>query len=313
MISSEKENNPRHKLPEHKVRRTGLKLPILGYGGAGIPTIWGNTLSVPDRIDLVRYAYDRGIRYFDTAGNYPESQEIIGHALKDVRGDVYLATKVETTVVEDVRKLVESSLQKFQTDYIDLLQIHGTPGLEQMSVKQAMKIHGELAKLRSEGITRHIGFSAHAYFDKALALISTEGFDQCMLAYGYLPKGLDQVFSARMMELRNLCIAKAHELGMCIVAMKVIAGGTLGAWSGGIVPEFGRERLNRLPGAAVRHVLNDGRFHILAIGMRLKEEIDTNINIIAGNTTYTPEDRKLLADFSVRAFERDPIKSMRIE
>jgi len=51
-----------------------------------------------------------------------------------------------------------------------------------MSVEQAIKIHAELVKLRDEKITRFIGFSAHSYFDKALALIKTGEFDICMLA-----------------------------------------------------------------------------------------------------------------------------------
>ena len=83
-----------------------------------------------------------------------------------------------------------------------------------MTVEQSMKIHGELVKLRDEGITKFLGLSAHSYFDKALALISTGGFDQCMLSYGYMPRGYNQVFSPRMLELRNACMAKAHELGM---------------------------------------------------------------------------------------------------
>ena len=53
--------------------KTGMRLPILGYGGAALPKVWLNPLSLEDRVKLVRYAYDRGIRYFDTAGNYMES------------------------------------------------------------------------------------------------------------------------------------------------------------------------------------------------------------------------------------------------
>ena len=78
---------------------------------------------------LVRYAYDRGVRYFDTAGNYLESQAILGEALKDRRRQVCLVTKVETTKPEDVRKSVEPSLKALQTDYLDILLIHGTPGV----------------------------------------------------------------------------------------------------------------------------------------------------------------------------------------
>ena len=301
-------------IPSRVLGRTGWKLPILGYGGAALPKAWLNPLSCEDRVKLVRYAYDRGVRYFDTAGaSYMESQAILGEALKDRRRDVCLVTKVDTTLPDEVRKAVEQSLKELQTDYLDLILIHGTPGLEQMSVEQAMKIHAELAKLREEKVTRFIGFSAHGYFDKALSLISSGGFDQCMLSYGYLPRGYNQVYSARMLELRNTCVAKAHELGMGIIAMKVIGAGMLGAWSGYIVPGFDKVRLKQLPAAAIRHVLQDKRIDLLNVGMRLKEEIDANIKTLSGDTTYTLEDRALLAEFSAQVLASDPIKKMRVD
>ena len=293
--------------------KTGLKLPILGYGGAALPKAWLNPLSHEDRVTLVRYAFDRGLRYFDTAGNYMESQAILGEALKDRRKDVCLVTKVETTRPEEMRKAVERSLKELQTDYLDILLIHGTPGIQDMSVAQAMKIHGELVKLREERVTRFVGLSAHGYFDKALALIASGGFDQCMLSYGYIPRGYDQIWTARMTTLRDACVAKAHELGMGIVAMKVIGAGMLGAWSGYLVPGFDKERLKQLPGAAIRHVLHDKRVHVLNIGMRLKEEMDANLEILSGKATYTPEDRALLAEFSAKLYDTDAIKKMKVE
>ncbi len=300
-------------IPTRRFGKTGLELPILGYGGAALPKAWLNPLSHEDRVELVRYAYDRGVRYFDTSPVYMESEAILGEALKDRRRQVCLVTKVETTKPDEVRKSVEQSLKALQTDYLDLILIHGTPGLQQMSVEQAMKIHAELVKLRDEKVTRFVGFSAHGYFDKALALITSGGFDQCMLSYGYLPRGYDQVYSARMTELRNACVAKAHELGMGIVAMKVIGAGMLGAWSGYIVPGFDKQRLKRLPAAAIRYVLQDKRIPLLNIGMRLREEIDANIKILSGDVTYTLEDRAILAEFSAKLYDTDAIKKMRID
>jgi hypothetical protein len=72
-------------IPDCVLGKTGLKLPLLGYGGAALPKAWLNPLSYQQRIELVRYAYDRGVRYLDTAGNYLESQAILGEALKDRR------------------------------------------------------------------------------------------------------------------------------------------------------------------------------------------------------------------------------------
>jgi predicted aldo/keto reductase-like oxidoreductase len=300
-------------IPTRTLGKTGLKLPILGYGGAALPKAWLNPLSREERVELVRYAYDRGLRYFDTSPVYMESEAILGEALKDRRRQVCLVTKVESTRPEEVRRSVEQSLKTLQTDYLDLILIHGTPGLQQMSVEQAMKIHAELVKLCDERVTRFVGFSAHGYFDKALALIASGGFDQCMLSYGYLPRGYDQIWSARMTTLRDACVAKAHELGMGIVAMKVLGAGMLGAWSGYLVPGFDKQRLKQLPAAAIRHVLQDQRIHVLNIGMRLKEEIDANIKILSGEVAYTLEDRALLAGFSAKLYDTDAIKKMRID
>ena len=300
-------------IPVRTFGKTGLKLPILGYGGAALPRLWGNPLSIGDRVKLVRTAYDRGVRYFDTAGDYMESQLILGEGLKGIRDKVFLVTKVETTEPSEVRGAVERSLKELQTDYLDAILIHGTPGLEQMTVKQALKIHSVLVKLQNEKITRFIGLSAHSYFDKALALISSGGFDLCMLSYGYIPRGYDQIFSARMTELRNACVAKANEAGMGLAAMKVMGGGILGAWSGYVVPEFDTTRLKKLPGAAIRYVLDDERFHLLVVGMRLPEELDANIKTLSRDLTYTTNDRALLTEYCTKAYESDAIKAMKID
>jgi predicted aldo/keto reductase-like oxidoreductase len=300
-------------IPIRVLGKTKMRLPILGYGCAGLVKVWGSPLSHEDRVKLVRYAYDRGVRYYDTAGNYMESQSILGEALKDVRDKVFLTSKVEVMRAGTTRQAFAKVLGEMKTDYLDAILIHGTPGLEQMTVAEAMKVRGELVKLREEGAVRFIGFSAHSYFDKALTLIESDGFDLCMLSYGYIPRGHNQIFSARMVELRNACVAKAHELSMGIAAMKVVGGGVLGAWSQYIVPEFDKKRLEGLPPAAIRYVLDDERIHLLVIGMRLKEEVDANIKTLTGDVTYTLDDRALLAEFCAKALDSDPIKAMRVD
>ena len=300
-------------IPTRMLGKTGVKLPILGYGGAALPRIWGNPLSFDDRVKLVRYAYDRGVRYYDTAGNYGESQALLGEALKDVRDKVFLTSKVEVMQAGKTRQAFEKVLGEMKTDYLDAILIHGTPGLEQMTVVEAMRVRGELVKLRDEEAVRFIGFSAHSYFDKALALIESDVFDLCMLSYGYIPRGHNQIWTARMTELRNACIAKAHARDMGIVAMKVVGAGVLGAWSGYVVPGFDRKRIKQLPAAAIRYVLQDERIDMLTIGMRLEGEIDANIKTLSGDATYTPNDRALLAEFSAKAFESDAIKKMSVE
>ncbi|HOD80701.1 MAG: General stress protein 69 [Planctomycetes bacterium ADurb.Bin126] len=314
-------------IPARMFGKTGMMLPVLGYGGAALPKKWANPLSLEDRVKLVRHAYDGGIRYFDTSISYTyaESQAIIGQALKDVRDNVFFTTKVDfwdrsrpdgriaKVDKEEVSRQIEKNLAELQTDYIDAVLIHGTPGVEQMTVEQCVEVHAELAKARDKGLVRFVGFSAHGYFDKALALIETGGFDLCMLACGYLPRGHNQRLSEKSIRLREKCLAKAHDLKMGIVAMKVVGAGLLGAWAGYAVPSFDKARLKDLPGSAIRYVLGDKRIHMLAIGMRLPGEIDANIKTLSGDTTYTAADRALLEQFGPRVLSSDAMKKMKLE
>jgi predicted aldo/keto reductase-like oxidoreductase len=306
-------------LPTRVLGNTKVELPILGYGGAALPKKWGNTLSFGDRVKLVRRAYDSGIRYFDTAISYTysDSQAIIGRALKDLRDHVFITTKVDfwdlsqpdgrITKVDkkEVARQVEKNLKELDSDYIDAILIHGTPGVEQMTVEQCMEVQSELVRARDRGLVRFVGFSAHHYFNKALALISTGEFDLCMLAYGYLPRGHSRLFSPRTTELRNACLAKAHDRKMGIVAMKVLGAGMLGG--------FGMKHLKKLPGAAMRYVLCDERVHMLTIGMRFPAEIDANVKTLAGDTTYTNEDRALLAGVSSAVLSDENVRKMSVE
>jgi predicted aldo/keto reductase-like oxidoreductase len=100
---------------------------------------------------------------------------------------------------------------------------------------------------------------------------------------------------------------------MGIAAMKVIGGGILGAWSGYVVPGFDKKRLEQLPAAAIRYVLDDDRVDLLVIGMRLEEELDANIKTLSSDLMYTLDDRAGLAEFSAKAYDSEAIKKMRID
>ena len=71
--------------------------------------------------------------------------------------------------------------------------------------------------------------------------------------------------------------------------------------------------MDRLPGAAIRYVLQDERVHMLTIGMRFPAEIDTNIKTFAGDTTYTNDDRALLAGVSAAVLSDENVKKMEVE
>ncbi|MBX7258342.1 MAG: aldo/keto reductase [Candidatus Hydrogenedentes bacterium] len=301
-------------IPTRRFGKTEYTLPILAHGGS---TLWGNEakyyrVPVPSyeaRVAMVRDAYDKGVRYFDTARIYGDSENIMGEALKDVQDDVYLATKVMVPEPEKVRESVETSLKTLQMDRVECVQIHG-PMIEQLKFEGAMKLHEELLKLRDEGLFRFVGLTGHNAFEEMYKMIATGGFDTVLIAFGYFKRGYNTRHSEVSTEWRNNCIAKASELDMGILAMKV-----MGAWvynhnSAQMVEGYDPASLKALPGAAIRWVLSDERVHLLNIGMSVPTDIDDCIATLSGNTTLTHADRALLADFSAKAYLHPSIQEL---
>ena len=303
-------------MPTRKFGKTGHVLPVLGYGGAAIVDHWEKLYAVklPDydaRAKMLRHSYDRGVRFFDTARVYAESERIFGHGLKDIRDNVYLATKVAVADPEKVRESVEKSLSELQTDYVDCMQIH-SPAIERIGAKGGMKIYEELGKLRDEGMIRFIGLTTHVAFEEVFKMLDTGAFDQVLLARGYIHRGYDNMMSHANIEWREKCMTRAHELGMAIIAMKVMGANLLGRGSASYVKDYDSAKRKKLPAAAVRWVLNDKRISMLNIGMSITEDIDENVAMLKGDLKLTESDRMLLADYSRVAYVSEYVKSMKV-
>lgn len=304
-------------IPTKAFGKTGHTLPILGHGGSAMMEKeypyyrLDNPPSMEDRVKMVRDAYDKGVRYFDTARIYQESEQIMGEALHDVHDKVYLATKVLVDAPEKVRESVETSLKTLQMDYVDCMQIHG-PSIERLKCDGAMKIYEELVKLREDGLIRFIGITGHGAFDEMYKLISTGNFDTVLIACGYFRRGYQNRFSESQVEWRDLAIAKAHEMGMGIVAMKVLGAWAMNHNAQNMAPAMPAERIQQLPGAAIRYVLNDPRIHILNIGVSYPGDVDKNLATITGDTRLTEADRLLLAEFSAQAYQHPSIQELKV-
>ena len=302
-------------LPMRRFGKTGHVLPVFGMGGSamvglgkfaeyGVPL-----LSMDERVAMVRHAYDMGVRYFDTARIYLESETIMGKGLKGIRDQVFLATKVAETDPDRVRRSLETSLKNLDTDHVDLAQIH-SPAIEKVGFEGAMKLHAELVKLRDQKMLRFIGLTTHVVFETVYRMIGTGGFDTVLLACGYFRKGLNTLHSHRTLEFRDMCLAKAHELKMAIIAMKIMGHKIFGHNAANIVPGYDPAALARLPAAAIRWALQDERVSMLNIGISLPADIGKNCATLKGDLRVTDADRQLLADFAARAYESESVKKM---
>lgn len=119
--------------------------------------------------EIIAAALDTGINYFDTADLYDfgENERLVGQALKNVRENVIIATKAGNRWNDTkdswswdpskqyIKDAVKSSLQRLQTDYIDLYQLHG--GTINDPIEETIEAFEELKK---EGLIRYYGISS---------------------------------------------------------------------------------------------------------------------------------------------------------
>ena len=110
-------------------------------------------------VKLLQAAFDGGIRYFDTANSYTDSEEKIGLALADVRDQIVISTKSAARDKAGVLKHIENSLKMMKTDYIDLFQFHQVPEVPDPNDPDGAYAGALEAKER--GWIRHIGVTTH--------------------------------------------------------------------------------------------------------------------------------------------------------
>jgi len=302
-------------MPSRVLGKTGLELPVLAYGSAPLMTqedeYYGiGSGSYDDRVKMVRAGYEKGLRYFDTARIYGDSEKIFAEALKDVYDKIYVASKVLVGSAGEVRKSVEESLATLQSDHIDCMQLHG-PVIERQGYDGCMPFVEELVKMRDEGLFTYIGMTGHSRFEEMFKLIDSDAFDTLLIEFGYFHKGYNPRHSNRSLANRDLCVARASELNMGILGMKVMGASIFGHNATQLVPEYDKAAAIKLPAAAIRWVLNDSRIHLLNIGVSVPADLDANIATVSGDTALTNEDRMVLASFAEKAYEAPPVLELK--
>ena len=144
---------------------SGLEVSALGYGCMGLSFGYGPGLDRAAGIQMIRSAFDRGVTLFDTAEAYGAlNEEMVGEALAPVRDQVVIATKFgfkngdatqgTDSRPERIRAVVETSLQRLQTDRIDLLYQHRVDPSVPIE-----DVAGTVKQLIAQGKVRHFGLS----------------------------------------------------------------------------------------------------------------------------------------------------------
>ena len=194
---------------EHVVLgKTGLKVNKNGFGALPVQRI-----SKEDAVALLQKAFQNGINYFDTARAYSDSEEKMGAALHEVRDQIIISTKTAAQNGEDLRKDLEMSLEKLQTDYIDLYQFHNPAFCPKPG--DGSGLYEAALEAKEQGKIWHIGITNHRIAVAKEAVLSGL-YETLQFPFSYLA-------SEEEVELVELCRQK--EVGF--IAMKGLAGGLI--------------------------------------------------------------------------------------
>ncbi len=207
-------------LPARVLGRTNVTLPVLGLGGSASPLSRSQDAKLARAI--IERAYALGIRYFDTAANYGPSELRLGEVLPGVRDSVFIATKTSKRSYDEAWRELERSLERLQTNAIDLWQFHAiTHDWDIDTLLDGRRGAIQAAEeAKAQGIIRHIGVTGHHNPDIFVKALGRYPFDTALI-----PVNAADIHTPRPFIRHVLPVARANNTG--IIAMKVPAYGRL--------------------------------------------------------------------------------------
>lgn len=260
-------------MEKRRFGKTNAELTVLGFGAMRLPGFhtgkWDEHMD--SAAEFIRKGIDGGINYVDTALIYDvgNSEKAVGMALKGVRENVYISTKILPSAIQsadDFEKTLDGCLERLDTDYIDFFYFHGLGIQEIDGVLREKKILERADELLSRGVIRHLGFSSHDKPENVIALIESGLFECMLVQYNYIDVSYADA------------IARAHEADMGVAIMGPVGGGRLS----GMGPEFNRlipESLGAAPELAFRFVWSNPNVTTTLSGMDRPEVLEANLKL----------------------------------
>ena len=215
-----------------KLGKTGCDVSVLGFGCMRFPIVGGTSavdLFDPNKpidemaaSEMIHYAIEHGINYFDTAYPYHggQSEVFLGKHLKPYREKVFLATKLPTWLVhgqDDFERFLGEQLKRLETDHIDFYLLHGLNRQSWASMKELGALDF-LNKVLADGRIRFAAFSFHDDVKIFKEIVDSYDWAMCQIQYNYF----DEYYQAGK---EGLKYAASKEVG--VVVMEPLRGGKL--------------------------------------------------------------------------------------
>lgn len=196
----------------------GYSSSVVLFGAASLGAV---TQEEADR--SIAFALEHGVNHFDTAASYGEAELRMGPWMPKVRDRIFLATKTGKRTKEEAKQEIYRSLERLQTDRLDLLQLHAVTTMEELDKCTASGGSLEAAiEARDEGIVKHIGITGHGHVVPAVQreALRRFPFETLLLPLNYA------MYS--MPEYRHefdALLAEANSRGVPVRVIKAIAKG----------------------------------------------------------------------------------------
>jgi aryl-alcohol dehydrogenase-like predicted oxidoreductase len=255
----------------------GVTVPLLGYGTAPLGK---EDISRTHAERCLHHAIDSGITYLDTSPDYG-SEPHVGAVMRSRRNEVFLATKINKRRKASVLEELQQSLERLQTDHVDLIQIHAVNAYADL--EQALADDGTVAALeeaRGQGLVRYIGITGHARPEILAHALREYAFDTVLCALGIV----DHLVSAA----DKFLLPVAQERNVGVIAMKVLGHGTF--------PNVER---------GLRYALGLPQVAIAIVGMNSTAQIDENVHIAANFEPLSPREHDKMVDEVRPLIERE--------
>jgi predicted aldo/keto reductase-like oxidoreductase len=264
--------------------RLGIETSRLGFGCMRYPTLPNGEIDAVLAEALMDKAYSAGITYFDTAWFYHDgkSEPFMGRCLAKYPRESYtIATKLPVAMLkslDDAKRIFNEQLSRLQKDYVDFYLLHG---LDAESFRHAVDLGLDkyCDELKKEGKIRYFGFSFHDDYAAFEEIIKARPWDFCQIQLNYM----DTEEQAGLKGYRL-----AEELGIPVVIMEPVKGGSLS-----ILPDYVTEEFTRLlPDAtqaswALRWIGGLPGVKVVLSGMTSIAQLDDNIRTFTGLAPLT--------------------------
>lgn len=276
-------------MQKRKINKQDVSL--LGMGCMRLPVTNTNEIDYKKTEEMIDFAYDNGITYYDTAYPYHNGQSeiVIGSILKKYpRESFLLADKMpiwNCKTLDDVKRIFNEQLQKCQVDYFDFYLCHAM-NLDRYQLYKKLGAFDYLVEMKKCGKIKNLGFSYHDAAQNIIPIADELAWDFAQIQFNYLDYDMqDAKKQYEELTKRNISV----------VVMEPVRGGMLAN-----VCEEAKDLYKKynekssVASWALRYCASFSNIKVILSGMSNLEQLKDNINTFSNYVELNDEEMQII-------------------